>query len=451
MRTDLFVSYSHKDRRYQERLVTQLRVLEKAGKHRLRVWSDQQISPGGDWQEAIDTALTSAASAVLLVSANFLTSNFILQREIPAILKRHQEAGLRVFPVIATPCAWRKVDWLARLQFRPRNGKPVWRSGGRYADEELARLVEEIADLMSNPGSLAPPMEDEIQAEDPIPGMDDDLLPMRPVSLAEVAEVLQAAISKGVPLFNSGRMTECASIYLQTAQRLIERIERGGCDVTIPVMRSPISMLSGLELYDPLDLAGCPVAARILEAATVPAPILDSKHAGEVAWSLRHAFDQILLIHESLSTLTGLARKVLTRRNAESSLSSLAQKVLMKGRESSLTSPVRKVLTGEYPDYETIDLRAFGNIIHRALMLGDHAYLTGRENEQHWWDTVAAIYYHAVRHAASFIDDDMEAYGVLDEVLVPLVHDPLYRTRMNEGALCWELRYALLRLLPASH
>jgi hypothetical protein len=410
MRTDLFVSYSHKDSRYQERLVTQLRVLEKAGRHRLRVWSDQQIPPGGDWQEAIDSALESAASAVLLISANFLTSNFILEREVPAILKRHEEAGLRVFPVIATPCAWKKVDWLASIQPRPRDGNPVWRSGGRYADVELARLVEEIADLLSDTVTPATPVAAVIEGADPIPWIDEYLAPARPVSLTEIAGALQAAITRGVPLFNTGRTMECANLYLQTTQTLIERIEETGCDVTIPKMRSAESMLGTLSTRDPLNLAGCTIAAKILEVAAVPAPAIDSTSATRIAWSLRYAFDQILMLEESLSTLTDLARKVPPR-----------------------------------PDRPPTDARAFGILIQRALMLGDQAYLAGRHCGQHWWHAVAATYYHAARHAADFVDDDMGEH----DVLVDVFHGKLYSK--NEAAFCWELRGALLRLLSARH
>lgn len=411
MRTDLFVSYSHKDKRYQERLVTQLRVLEKAGPHRLRVWSDQQIPPGGDWQEAIDAALESAASAVLLISANFLTSSFILEREVPVILKRHEEAGLRVIPVIAKPCAWKRVDWLARIQPRPRDGNPVWRSGGRYADEELARLVDEIAGLLSDPVLPAKPVADALPAANSIPWIDEYLSPARPASLRDITDTLQAAIRRGVPLFNAGKTMDCANLYLQTAQSLIERIEESGCDVTIPEMRSPLSMFSGIATYDPLDLAGCAVAAEILEVAAVPAPSIDPDRVGAVAWSLRYAFDQILMLQDSLSTLSELARKVPTKPDA----------------------PM------------TFDMRAFSNLIHRTLVLADQVYLTGRERGQHWWDAVAAIYYHALRHAAAFIDDDMEG----QDVLIPLFHGT-FRVK-DEAALCWELRCALLRLLPARH
>ncbi len=100
--------------------------------------------------------MTQAKVAILLISANFLTSDFTLKTEVPRLLKRHQNEGLVVFPVIAKPCAWQRVEWLARMNVRPRNGTPVWREGGLHADDELAAIANEIAQIVEKAVNVTP-------------------------------------------------------------------------------------------------------------------------------------------------------------------------------------------------------------------------------------------------------------------------------------------------------
>ena len=142
----IFISYSHRDETEKEQLLSHLSVLQHTGLTQL--WSDDQIEAGHDWQEEIQTVISQARMAILLVSANFLTSEFILGQEVPALLHRRQIEGLVIMPVIAKACAWRKVAWLSQLQVRPQDGRPVWREGGRYADDYLADIAEEAANFL---------------------------------------------------------------------------------------------------------------------------------------------------------------------------------------------------------------------------------------------------------------------------------------------------------------
>lgn len=149
----IFISYSHKDEAEKEQLLSHLSVLQHAGL--TQVLSDDEIEAGRDWQEEIQEIISQARVAIFLVSANFLTSEFILGQEVPALLHRRQIEGLVIVPVIAKACAWRKVAWLAQLQVKPQNGRPVWRDAGRYADDHLADIAEEVANFLEFSAPLA--------------------------------------------------------------------------------------------------------------------------------------------------------------------------------------------------------------------------------------------------------------------------------------------------------
>ena len=138
----IFVSYSHADTKHMDRLLVHLRPLKSAAD--LEIWTDEQIAGGDAWAPAIDQAISNATLAIFLVTADFLNSDFITRKEVPSLLERRQNEGLRLYPILAKPCAWQAIQWLSAIQIRPTGAKPVWRSGGRYAEDELARIVLEL-------------------------------------------------------------------------------------------------------------------------------------------------------------------------------------------------------------------------------------------------------------------------------------------------------------------
>jgi hypothetical protein len=139
----VFISYSHKDEEWKDRLVLHLGVLQ--GQDLLQYWDDRQIRAGADWYAEIASAIASAQVAILLVSAHSLTSTFILNEEIRRLLDRRLNDGLPIIPVIIKPCAWDAVDWLSRMQVRPKDGRPL-SSGTEYEiDSALTALSREVA------------------------------------------------------------------------------------------------------------------------------------------------------------------------------------------------------------------------------------------------------------------------------------------------------------------
>ena len=97
----VFVSYSHQDEEWKELLVTQLSVLQS--QELLEVWDDRQIAAGADWYRELITAIDLASLVVILISADFLTSPFILREEVPRFLRQRAEQGLRVVPTLVRP------------------------------------------------------------------------------------------------------------------------------------------------------------------------------------------------------------------------------------------------------------------------------------------------------------------------------------------------------------
>jgi tetratricopeptide (TPR) repeat protein len=153
----VFISYSHKDEAWKDRLVAHLGVLEEQGL--LETWDDRKIKAGGDWQAEIEGALERAEVAVLLVSANSLTSKFILKEEVHRLLERKAAEGVQLFPVIVKSCAWQRVPWLTKMQVRPLDGRALASFQGNRRDEALARIADEVLTLLAeepSPQELPP-------------------------------------------------------------------------------------------------------------------------------------------------------------------------------------------------------------------------------------------------------------------------------------------------------
>ncbi len=101
-RTGAFISYSHRDKAYLDQLHTFLKPRFRDGA--LSLWDDTQLQAGDRWRAKIEQALATARVAVLLVSADFLASDFITQNELPPLLEAAEREGAVILPVFVRPC-----------------------------------------------------------------------------------------------------------------------------------------------------------------------------------------------------------------------------------------------------------------------------------------------------------------------------------------------------------
>ena len=98
----LFLSYSHRDSRHLDELKPHLQFLEERGL--VSFWDDQKIEYGADWRKEIEQALARTRIAILLVSADFLVSDFINRYELPVLLEAAQKGESLIWPIIVGYC-----------------------------------------------------------------------------------------------------------------------------------------------------------------------------------------------------------------------------------------------------------------------------------------------------------------------------------------------------------
>lgn len=138
-RRTVFVSYSHTDRRYLQRLQVHLRPLEREGL--ITFWADTNLRPGDRWREEVRTAIDSARIAVVLVSADFLASEFIAEDELPPLLETAKREGARIMPVILSACGFTRHKSLANFQAVNDPARPL----AEQSRAERERLWDSVA------------------------------------------------------------------------------------------------------------------------------------------------------------------------------------------------------------------------------------------------------------------------------------------------------------------
>jgi ABC-type branched-subunit amino acid transport system substrate-binding protein len=120
----VFISYSHRDEALRNELESHLAPLKRQGI--ITAWHDRQIKPGENWSETLDRQLMTADIVLLLVSADFMSSDFCYQKEMLRVLERHQAGEVYVIPIILRPVDWQDTP-IGKLQALPKDVVPVTR------------------------------------------------------------------------------------------------------------------------------------------------------------------------------------------------------------------------------------------------------------------------------------------------------------------------------------
>ena len=118
----LFYSYSHKDEGLRNELDTHLKLMQRQGV--IQTWYDRRINPGDDFERRIDENLELADIVLLLVSSDFMASDYCYEKEMDRALERHKNGEARVIPVIVRDVNWSKAPF-AKLLALPKNGRAV--------------------------------------------------------------------------------------------------------------------------------------------------------------------------------------------------------------------------------------------------------------------------------------------------------------------------------------
>ena len=119
---DVFVSYSHQDEALHDELAKHLKALEYEGI--IRPWHDRKITAGKDFSKEIDIMLNRASFILLLVSPDFIASEYCWGREMKRAMERHDAGEARVIPIILRPVDWHQTPFRQLLAL-PKDGKAV--------------------------------------------------------------------------------------------------------------------------------------------------------------------------------------------------------------------------------------------------------------------------------------------------------------------------------------
>ncbi len=147
MAVEVLLCYAHKDERYLNQLKIQLTSIQREGL--VKIWYDRDITVGIDWEHEIDEHLNTAQIILLLVSPDFIHSEYCYSKEMKRAMERDKLGEVRAIPIILRPTDWHNTP-LGNLQALPKDGKPIttWRNRDA-AFLDVARGLRKVIEEMS--------------------------------------------------------------------------------------------------------------------------------------------------------------------------------------------------------------------------------------------------------------------------------------------------------------
>ena len=143
----LFFSYSHRDEHYRNELEIHLSVLKRNGV--ISTWHDRRIQPGTEFANEISQHLEEADVILLLVSPDFLASDYCFDLEMSRAIERHESGEAVVLPIIVRACDWHDTPF-GKLLAVPKDGKPVTKYP--VIDEAYLEVVEALKKIAQSKG-----------------------------------------------------------------------------------------------------------------------------------------------------------------------------------------------------------------------------------------------------------------------------------------------------------
>lgn len=153
-RTSVFISYSHADERWRKLVEKHLAPLGRD--HSLRVWSDQNLKAGEPWLARIRRELATARVGIMLVSHNFMASDFIHSDELPPLLLAAKKEGVTLLTVVVGHCYFANSP-LSKLQSFNKPDKPLEVLTIPQRNKEMARLCAMVMKIFGLKPSAARP------------------------------------------------------------------------------------------------------------------------------------------------------------------------------------------------------------------------------------------------------------------------------------------------------
>ncbi len=142
---EIFFCYAREDENLRNELEKHLSILKQQGQ--IITWHDRKIGAGKEWEREIDTHLNTAHVILLLISQNFMNSDYCYSIEMKRALERHEVGTVRVIPVILRPVDWKGAPF-SKLQVLPTDGKPITR--WRNRDEAFLSIAEGIREAVQD-------------------------------------------------------------------------------------------------------------------------------------------------------------------------------------------------------------------------------------------------------------------------------------------------------------
>jgi formylglycine-generating enzyme required for sulfatase activity len=210
---EIFFSYARKDELLRDEFAKHLKPLRNEGI--IKDWHDREIPPGAEWQNEIDRHLESAQIILLLISADFLASDYCYSVELKRALERHDNQEATVIPVILRSCDWKRTKF-GKLAALPTDGKAI---------KSWSDLDEAFTDVVTGLRSM-------IDKLTPIPSKTNTLFPHIPknitIPIQPVRELYEIALKsfsfETVKLNDRGQIIERLPV---TANRFMENLDNG--------------------------------------------------------------------------------------------------------------------------------------------------------------------------------------------------------------------------------